>query len=96
VRYESLVTGFNVLPEMAGSEVLLRIHPFLSFRDPRHPRVIAFQELETSVRVAPGEWLELAGTMAVRDEVSLEILGAAGDTGEGRATIRVRVDPQGE
>lgn len=94
VRYETVDTGFEVLPELYGDSVQLAIRPFLAFHDPRAVQEIVFQELTTTVRIPLGTWYELGGTTSSRDEVSREILGvsstAAGEGGQ----LRVRVEPQ--
>lgn len=94
VRYESVDTGFEVQPELAGELVQLSIRPYLAFQDPRRPREIRFQELVTRVNVPLGQWFDLAGTMAGRDEVSREILGAGGQGVVETGSVRVRVELQ--
>lgn len=94
IRYESVDTGFEVRPELVGSQVQLSIYPFMAFQDPQQPCEIVFQELEATVRVPLGEWYDLGGTMAGRDEVSREILGFGNRGGEGGGLVRVKVDLQ--
>ncbi len=94
VRYEAVDTGFEVRPELLGGLVQLAIRPYMAFLDPQQPREIRFQELTTTVRIPLGEWFDLGGTMTGRDEISREILGVAGSSGEGSAVIRVKVELQ--
>ncbi|MCM2263907.1 MAG: hypothetical protein NDI73_01820 [Desulfuromonadales bacterium] len=97
VRYESVDTGFEVIPTLfAGEHAELAIHPFMAFIDARGEREIRFSDLTTTVRVRLGEWFNLGGTMAGNDEVSREILGIGAQSGEGRGNIRVRVELQPE
>lgn len=96
IHYESVDTGFEVQPELAGGQVLLSIHPYMAFQDPRRPREIRFQELATRVNIPLGQWFDLAGTMAGHDEVSREILGAGRQSGSERGSVRVRVELQPE
>jgi hypothetical protein len=94
VHYESVDTGFEVAPELFGDMVQLDIRPYMAFQDPRRPREIQFQELTTRVNVPLGQWFDLGGTMASRDEVSREIIGAGSRGGGGDAVVRVRVELQ--
>lgn len=94
IRYESVDTGFEVQPELAGALVQLSIRPFMAFQDPYQPYEIQFQELTTTVRVPLGEWFDLGGTMTGRDEVSREILGGGNQTGAESGIVRVKVELQ--
>jgi hypothetical protein len=94
IRYESVDTGFEVQPDLLGAQVQLHIYPFMAFQNPQQPCEIQFQELTTTVRIPLGEWYDLGGTMAGRDEVSREILGSGND-GEGRGGfVRIKVELQ--
>lgn len=94
IRYESVDTGFEVLPDLLGAQVQLHIYPFMAFQDPQQPCEIRFQELTTTVRIPLGEWYDLGGTMAGRDEVSREILGGGIDEEGQGGLVRIKVELQ--
>lgn len=72
VQYRDITTGFSVLPRQIGQAIELEITPRIASL--RNDGVVEFQELATTVRVEPGEWFNLGGTMQGRDEVSRAIL----------------------
>lgn len=83
VQYRDITTGFSVVPRQIGREVELEITP--SIASLRNDGTVDFTELTTTVRVVPGEWFDLGGTMQGRDEVSRAIL-ARGRAGEERGS----------
>ena len=94
-RYESVDTGFEVTPELLGTDrVELMIHPFMALVDRQRNHEIRFSELATKVVIPVDSWFDLAGTMSSQDEVSREILGIAGREGGGSGSVRVRVELQ--
>jgi hypothetical protein len=84
VQYRDIVTGFSVVPRQIGKEVELEITPRISSLSAGD--VVEFETLKTTVRAAPGTWLNLGGTMQENDEVSRAILsgrqGSASRSGE--------------
>jgi hypothetical protein len=92
IRYESVDTGFEVEPELFGDMVQLIIHPYLAFQDRYRSKEIRFLDLTTRVNVPLGRWFDLGGAVAVRDEVSREILAAGNTSGTESGNIRVRVE----
>jgi hypothetical protein len=53
---------------------------------------VEFQELATTVRVAPGEWFNLGGTMQGRDEVSRAILARGTGKTENTSQLWVLIE----
>jgi type II secretory pathway component GspD/PulD (secretin) len=90
VRFREMTTGFTVLPRQIGREVELEIAPRISSL--RDDDTIDFLELATTVRVVPGEWVNIGATMQARDEVSRAILAGEQRQGESNAQIWVLVE----
>jgi type II secretory pathway component GspD/PulD (secretin) len=85
-----ITTGFSVRPRSIGDMVELEIVPRIA--RPGTSGIVDFQELVTTVRVSPGEWFDLGGTMQSRDEVSRAILSERASGGERSNKLMIRVD----
>lgn len=92
VQYQDVVTGFEVLPRVAGDRIELEIAPRLSFIGNQGTQVVNFQELRTTVSVSSGEWVDLGGATANRDEVSSAIWNAASTRSGERRTIMLKAE----
>jgi len=90
VQYRDITTGFSVLPRQLGQGVELEITPRIASL--RNDGVVEFQELTTTVRVVPGEWFNLGGTMQARDEVSRAILARGAGKTESTSQLWVLIE----
>jgi type II secretory pathway component GspD/PulD (secretin) len=89
-QFQDITTGFAVRPRAIGQEVELQIMPRIA--RPGAGGIVDFQELQTTVRVAPGTWFDLGGTMEARDEVSRTILNQRSSSGVRSQKLMIRVD----
>lgn len=89
VSFHEVATGFAVRPRVLGDEIELEVTPRVSSLS---GGVIEFETLSTTVRLRPGEWLDLGGVMRTRDEVSREILIGSNASGSRQSQLRIRVD----
>lgn len=89
-EFQDITTGFAVSPRYIGDEVEVEITPRIA----RLGRGggIDFEELSTRVRVRPGEWFDLGGTMAGSDEVSRAILQSASGTTTQSSSLMIKVE----
>lgn len=90
VQYHDITTGFSVLPRQIGQGVELEVVPRVASL--RNDGVVEFQELTTTVRVVPGEWFNLGGTMQERDEVSRAILARGAGKTESASQLWVLIE----
>lgn len=91
-QFLNVTTGFEVLPRLHGDRVELEIAPRLSFVGSRGIQDVRFQELSTTVSARLGEWVELGGINASRDEVSRAILETASSQSGERGVVRFKVE----
>lgn len=89
-EFRDITTGFAVRPRVAGDEIELEIAPGIARLN--EAGFVDFEELSTVVRVRPGQWLDLGGTMQSRDEVSRLILSGREGSGREESKLMVRVD----
>ncbi len=90
VDWYSVSTGFTVRPRTIGDQVHLEITPRIARRNSHE--FIDFETLSTTLRVPLGQWVDIAGTMQHRDDVSRKILGAQNSGGNQHSHLSVRVD----
>lgn len=91
-QFLNVTTGFDVLPRLNGDRVELEIAPRLSFVGNRGVQDVSFQELRTTVSARLGEWVELGGISASRDEVSRAIFETASAQSGERRVVRLKVE----
>jgi hypothetical protein len=89
IEFEDITTGFAVSPRYIGDEVELEITPRITRLG--RGRAIDFEALSTRVRVRPGEWFNLGGTMASSDEVSRAILQTGSGSTAESSSLMIRV-----
>lgn len=89
-EFQDITTGFAVRPRSINGQVELEITPRIAQLN--SAGYIDFEELSTVVRVSPGEWFDLGGTMQGKDDVSRAILSSASDYGSGNSALQIRVD----
>jgi len=90
VQWRDVSVGFAVRPRQIGEMVDLEITPRLSA--PGQNGVIDFTELATHIQARPGEWVNLGGMLADRNEVSRAILNSDRGNGSAATSLRVKVD----
>lgn len=77
-EFITISTGFTVLANSVGNQVELKITP--SIRKANSPQreienpSFNFEELSSTVRINPGEWMDLGGVMQQTDAISHAIL----------------------
>jgi len=91
-QFLNVTTGFEVLPRLNGDRVELEIAPRLSFVGNRGVQDVNFQELRTTVSAKLGEWVDLGGINASRDEISRAILETASAQLGERGAVRLKVE----
>ena len=89
-EFRDITTGFAVRPRYIGDEVELEIMPRIARLN--SSGFIDFEELATTVRLAPGEWFDLGGSMQNRDEVSRAIFANYRASGSQNSTLRIKVE----
>lgn len=89
-EFQDITTGFAVSPRYIGGEVEVEITPRIARlgRD----GAIDFEALSTRVRVRPGEWFDLGGTMSGSDEVSRAILQSSSGATAESSSLMIRVN----
>lgn len=89
-EFRDITTGFAVRPRYIGDEVEIEIAPRIARLN--SSGFIDFEELATTVRLRPGEWLDLGGTMSARDEVSRAILSSGSASASESTALMIRVN----
>jgi hypothetical protein len=91
IEYRDITGGFQVSPRIAGEFVQLEITPRLAaVRDPASG-ISDFREYASTIRVRPGEWMDLGAVLSTHDMVSNAILSGEGNEGSEAWTVLVRV-----
>lgn len=90
VTYQDITTGFSVRPRMINNQVELEVSPRIFSLGSGD--IVDFQALSTVVRVTPGQWFDLGGTMQTRDNVSRAILSGQTNSGSQQSRLMIRVD----
>jgi len=78
VVFQTVETGFDVTPTVAGENVLLKIVPRIAYGD-RNDAVIRFYGAQTELSVPFGRWVEIGGSNTQSNEVIDEILSRRSD-----------------
>ncbi|MEJ2166259.1 MAG: secretin N-terminal domain-containing protein [Desulfobacterales bacterium] len=73
VVFQTVETGFDVTPAVAGESVLLKIVPRIAYGD-RSDAIIRFYGAQTELTVPFGRWVEIGGSNTHSNEVIDEIL----------------------
>lgn len=89
-EFRDITTGFAVSPRYIGDEVEVEITPRIARLG--RSGAIDFEALSTRVRVRPGEWFDLGGTMGGSDEVSRAILQSGSAATASSSSLMIRVD----
>lgn len=88
-QWRDISLGFAVRPRQIGEMVSLEITPRLA--ELHHSGIVDFTELSATVQVHPGEWVDLGGMLANRDEVSRAILNNGTGSRGSSTQLRVKV-----
>ncbi|MDO9392840.1 MAG: secretin N-terminal domain-containing protein [Methylotenera sp.] len=89
-EFIDISTGFSVRPRSIGDEIELQITPRIAQLNQRG--YIDFEELNTTVRVKHGEWLNLGNIMQDKDEVSRAILSQQNSIQSRNNNLSIRVE----
>ncbi|MEO8419062.1 MAG: secretin N-terminal domain-containing protein [Methylophilaceae bacterium] len=89
-EFRDITTGFAVRPRYIGDQLELEIAPRIARLN--SAGFIDFEELATTVRVTPGQWFDLGGTMQLKDDVSRAILSNQQGSGAQTTSLMIKVD----
>lgn len=89
-EFRDITTGFAVRPRYIGDQLELEIAPRIARLN--NSGFIDFEELATTVRVTPGLWFDLGGTMQSKDEVSRAILSNQQGAEARTTSLMIKVD----
>jgi type II secretory pathway component GspD/PulD (secretin) len=73
VTFQSVETGFDVIPMIFSDHVLIRIVPRMAYDDDENA-VVRFYGVQTEVSAPYGRWVEIGGVNDQKNEVISEIL----------------------
>lgn len=89
-EFHDVTTGFAVRPRYIGNEVEVEITPRIARLNAMG--FIDFEQLSTTVRASRGQWLDIAGVMQRRDEVSRAILSHSQFAEGKNGRLQIKVD----
>lgn len=96
VEYRDVLTGFYVLPRLAGDRVTLEINPqrdTLAGPEQNLPRgSVNIQQATTTVSGRLGEWIEIGGVVQGVANQQTTILGSTRETSSDNRRILLKVD----
>jgi type II secretory pathway component GspD/PulD (secretin) len=85
-------TGFEVIPRLAGEEVILDIAPQRENFVPGRSGAIQSERIESSVRGRLGEWIELGGAATASSVAESAVLSSRQRSATGDRRVWVRVE----
>lgn len=92
IEYRDVTTGFEVLPQLHGNRVWIKITPQFSFTGNHGGQTVDFRRLRTTIDARLGQWVDLGGTVGTGSQVTRQILGRTAVTGGIHRRILIRVD----
>lgn len=92
VQYRDIISGFEVLPRLAGDRVTLEINPQRDTPGNTGPGSVIIQRAATTVSGRLGEWLELGGVVSGRSIDAGSISTRTSNAGGANRRILLRVD----
>jgi hypothetical protein len=96
VEYRDVLTGFYVLPRLAGDRVTLEINPRSdTLANPEQnlpPGSVNIQQAATIVSGRLGEWIEVGAVVQGVANQQTAILGSTRETSNGNRRILLKVD----
>jgi protein transport protein HofQ len=91
VMFQSVETGFEVTPTIAGDRVHLKIVPRAAYGE-GNEAMIRFYGAQTEVTAACGQWVEIGGTNSSSNEVIKEILSRGNATHRSAMSMLLMVE----
>jgi len=91
VVWQTVESGFEVTPIVAGENVHLKILPRAAY-DNRKDAVIRFFEAQTELTVPFGQWVEIGGSTDRQNEIFREILSRSKGGGKSVNTVSIMVE----
>jgi type II secretory pathway component GspD/PulD (secretin) len=92
IALQDATNGFEVVPHVHGDRVRIEIAPRLAtFKNPA-TGLADFQDLNTTVDVRLGEWVDLGAILGDRNEVGRAILDSAATQSGERRTVRLKIE----
>jgi protein transport protein HofQ len=91
VVFQSVETGFEVTPTIAGDLVHLKIVPRAAYGE-GNAAMIRFYGAQTEVTATYGQWVEIGGTNSNSNDVIKEILSQGNSTGRSSMSMLLMVE----
>jgi hypothetical protein len=91
VTWQTVESGFEVTPTLAGNNAHLKIVPRIAYDD-RKDAVIRFFGAQTELTVPLGRWVEIGGTAEQKNEIIREILSYSSSRGENTTSMSLMVE----
>jgi type II secretory pathway component GspD/PulD (secretin) len=92
IEYREVTSGFEVRPRLNGERVTLDIRPFRANLAPSGGGVIEQQEIITTVSGRLGEWLEIGGGTARREQDNRGTVYATAERDQQSRSVRLKVE----
>lgn len=92
MSFHNIVTGFDVIPQSQGDNVMVQITPRLSNLSNPTTSLVNFQEYAAAVIVKPGDWIDIGGISGAGQEVRRAILDSGDTQSSEQRTILLKVD----
>lgn len=89
---QGAATGFDVVPRLAGAEVILEIAPQRENFVPGRSGAIQSERIESTVRGRLGEWIELGGASSSSSRSEGAVLSSRERTSTGDRRVWVKVE----
>jgi hypothetical protein len=91
VNWQTVESGFEVTPTLAGNNAHLKIVPRMAYDD-RQNAVIRFFGAQTELTVPLGRWVEIGGTADQKNEIIREILSLSSSRGKTSTSMSLMVE----
>jgi hypothetical protein len=92
MSFHNIITGFDVIPQAQGDNVMVQITPRLSNLSNPTTGLVNFQEYATAVIVKPGEWIDIGGISGTGQEVRRAILDSGSSQGGEIRQVLLKVE----
>lgn len=90
--FQSVVSGFEVLPRVHGEQVRIEITPRLSTLENPETGLVNFQKLTTTVESKLGEWIDLGSILGNSDEIHRAILESGATQSNEHRIVRIKIE----
>ncbi len=91
IVFQTVETGFDVTPTVAGDIVHLRIVPRIAYGD-RNDAIIRFYGAQTELTVPFGRWVEIGGSKTHSNDVIEEILSRGSEGNRSSTSMSLMVE----